>query len=123
MTRFFLLLIGLLAMSCPLTATADTPPAPAASANNHIYGKIVATDAAKNTITVSASGKTVVVALDTGIRIFKMADKRGHPTGTFADLAIGAEISVHLTAASAGTEAPVANEIRVRKDAPVTPRA
>ena len=123
MTRFALLLVGLLALSCPLIVLAQNPPAPAATANNHLYGKIAAADAAKNTITVSASGKTVVVALDPSIRIFKVADKRGHPTGAFADLSVGAEISVHLTAASAGTETPVADEIRVRKTAPAMPRA
>ncbi len=123
MTRFFLLLLGLLALSCPLTAIAQAPPAPAATANTHLYGKIAARDAAKKTITVSAASKTVVVTLGPSIRIFKMADKRSHPTGTFDDLAIGAEISIHLTAASAGTEAPVADEIRVRKTAPAMPRA
>lgn len=124
MTRFFLLL-GLLVLPCSVTAFAQAPPSPVLPAltNNHVYGKIVARDAAKKTVTVFASGKTVVVALDPSIRIFKMADLRGHPTGKFDDLAIGAEISVHLTAASAGTEALVGDEIRVRREAPATPRA
>lgn len=65
----------------------------------------------------------MLVALDPTLRIFKVADKRGHPTGVFDDLAIGAEISIHLTAASAGTEVPVADEIRVRKTAPIMPGA
>jgi len=121
----FLLLLGLLTLPGAVTALAQAPSPPAlpAPTNNHIYGKIVARDAAKKTIIVSASGKTVVVVLDPTLRIFKVADKRGHPTGKFDNLAIGAEISIHLTAASAGTEAPVADEIRVRKAAPATPRA
>lgn len=72
MTRL-LLLLGLLALSCPLTVLAQTPPAPAATANTHFYGKIVARDAAKKTITVFASGKTILVALDPTLRIFKVA--------------------------------------------------
>lgn len=123
MTHFSLLLLGLLALTCTLTMTAQIPSASAAPANNHLYGKIAAADAAKNILTVSASGKTVVVALDPSIRIFKMDDKRGHPTGAFADLAVGAEISVHLTTGSTGTETPVADEIRVRKAAPAMPKA
>ncbi len=123
MTRLLLPLLALLALFFPWSVSAQTPPpapVPVAPApkNNHLYGKITAADAAHQTITVTANGKFVVVALTPTIRIFKMADKRGMPTGSFADLAVGAEISVHLTDASAGTEAPVADEIRVRKAAP-----
>ena len=121
MTRLLLPLLALLALFFPWSVSAQTPPpAPAAPApkNNHLYGKIIATDAAKQTITVTANGKSVVVALAPTIRIFKMADKRGMPTGSFADLAVGAEISVHLTDTSAGTASPVADEIRARKEAP-----
>lgn len=122
MLRHFLPLALAAALLAPLAASAQTAPtapatptAPTAPAapkpHNHVHGKITAVDADKKTVAISHHHKDTTLTLTSDVKIYKVGDVKGNPTGTFADLTVGTMINAHVT----GDEtAPTANEIHVR---------
>ena len=103
-------------------ATPATPAAPVApKKHDHLGGKISAVDATAKTITLTHHKKITVVTVAADAKIYKIGDAKGSPTGTFADLTVGALVNTHIT----GDEtAPTATEVHLRAPkitAPVAP--
>lgn len=110
----------------PVPAVPAVPAAPMAPKNaNRVNGKITSVDTVAKTVTLSRHKKTVTLSVPDGIKIFKIGERR-KPTGTFADLTVGA----HIVARTNGdSDKPVATEVHLRApknaapDAPAPPTA
>ena len=132
MLRHLLTLAVAATLLAPLTSFAEdasvvpaTPATPAAPVvpkkHDHLGGKISAVDATAKTITLTHHKKITVVTVAADAKIYKIGDAKGSPTGTFADLTVGALVNTHIT----GDEtAPTATEVHLRAPkitAPVAP--
>ena len=134
MLRHLLTLAVAATLLAPLTSFAEdapvvpvTPAAPTAPAapvapkkHDHIGGKISAVDSAAKTITLTHHKKDTVVTLASDAKIYKIGDAKGEPTGTFADLTVGALVNAHITGDVA---APTATEVHLRAPKIVAPVA
>ncbi len=121
MRRNFLplsLALGALLLA-PLMASADDAPPPAPTvpapavpkANHHVRGKITAVDAAKKTLTLTQHKKETTLTVADNAKIYKVDDVKGSPTGTFADLTVG----LNITATTKGdADALTVKEIHIR---------
>lgn len=120
------------ALLAPLAASAQTPPPPAAPAApaaptapkkaDRVNGKITAVDAAAKTVTLSHHKKTITLSVPDGAKIFKIGERR-KPSGTFADLTVGARI---MARTNGDADKPVATQIHFqapKNAAPATPAA
>lgn len=104
------------ALLCPMTAFAQTLPAPSAPAapmkkHSHVGGKISAVDAAAKTITLTHGQRTVVLSVPDTAKIYKIGDPKGQPTGTFSDLTLNTPISA---ATNGNEETPTAKSVHIR---------
>lgn len=120
------------ALLAPLAASAQassTPAAPAAPSApmapknaNRVNGKITAVDAAAKTVTLSHHKKTITLSVPDGAKIFKIGERR-NPSGTFADLTVGARI---MARTNGDADKPVATQVHFqapKNAAPATPDA
>ena len=134
MLRHLLTLAVAATLLAPLTSFAEgapvvpaTPAAPTAPAapvapkkHDHLGGKISAFDVTAKTITLTHHKKDTVVTIAADAKIYKIGDAKGSPTGTFADLTVGALVNTHIT----GDEtAPPATEVHRRAPKIVAPVA
>lgn len=130
MLRHFLPLAVAAMLFAPLAASAeDAPAVPAAPAattapaaapvapkpHDRMGGKISAVDATAKTITVTHHKKDTVLSLASDVKIYKIGDAKGSPTGTFADLTVGAQVNAHITG---DADAPTATEVHLRAPKP-----
>lgn len=134
MLRHFLILAVAATLLAPLAASAEdapvvpaTPAAPTAPAapatpkkHDHIGGKISAVDATAKTITLTHHKKDTVITVATDAKIYKIGDAKGSPTGTFADLTVGAQVNAHITGDEA---APTATVVHLRAPKVAAPAA
>ena len=115
------------ALLAPLAASAQTAPTPAPPAApaapaapgapmaprnaNRLNGKITAVDAAAKTVTIRSRRMPVTVSVPDGIKIYKVGDAKGSPTGAFADLTVDTRIAVRT---NGDADKPVASEIHIQ---------
>jgi len=111
------------ALLAPLSASAQTAPAPVppaapaapaapARSANRLNGRITAVDAAAKTVTIRSRRMPVTVSVPDGVKIYKIGEAKGAaPTGTFADLTVDTRIAVRT---NGDADKPVATEVHIQ---------